>query len=273
MEAAGEATHTTTDVRFAAHMAAQFGDRLLTEIPGLRLKYFRTRTHAATLLRDIVLAVQKYNREVHDEQTPELPPSWRRDYLHSITSAIRVIGRTRAALGGVPILARTESPVEGCAVFNIFNPLAIESLVMSTTDHDGNQPHRPIQQSQSWRTVARLAIPKTPWVKLVEPSQASRGFIALLADSMRTAFQAFARRREERQPLVIDGRTHGYLLRVTDEFAYDPVAFGSTETYEVSGDLRPGRYRFEGVCQGRLCQDLTTYSVTEGTTRLFLDGV
>jgi hypothetical protein len=193
--------------------------------------------------------------------------------VRSISAAIRVIRRTPEVIGGVPIVAQTDSPVEGCAVFNVFNPRAIEALTLLTDQDGADQPRPSMPESKSWSVVARHAIPHTPWVTLVEPPQASRGFIALLADSTRAAFRAFARTRKTLQPLVIDGRSHGYLLRVTDEFAYDPVAFGDTLTYKVIGALRPGRWRFEGVLEARLRRDPTTYQVDEDTERLFLDGV
>jgi len=274
MEATTTTTHTSKDVRFAAYMADQFGDRLLGSQQTLWVELFGV-FHANTLLGGVVSAVREYHREVFGEPAPGLPLSWRQDYVRSITAATRVIRRTPQVMGGVPIVAQIDSPVEGSAVFNVFSPLAIEALTLFSdqddTDPDQQRPSMP--ESKSWSVVARHAIPHTPWVKLVEPRQASRGFIALLADSTRTAFQAFARTRKTLQPLIIDGRRNGYLLRVMDEFAYDPIAFGDTLTYQVSGALRPGRYRFEGVLEGRLRQDRTTYQVNEDTTRLFLDGV
>jgi len=275
MEATAAATHTSTDISFAAYIADKFGGRLLTGWQGPLFDLFGlSRSRADLVLRGVVGAVRDYHREVYGELPPELPRSWRREYVHSISAATRVIGRTPSVLGGVPILARTDSPVEGCAVFNVFSPLALQALALSTSDDYVYQSAVSISEAQSWRAYAREYVPKTPWVKVVEPREASRGFMALLADSARTAFRAFARTRKAIQPLVIDGRTYDYLLRVTDEFAYDPVAFGSRLTYKVSGVLRPGRYRFEGVREGRLLrQDPTTYLVTEDTTELFLDGV
>ena len=184
MEATAAPTHTSTDIRFAAYIADEFGGRLLTDWQGPLFYLFGfSRSRADLVLRGVVGAVRNHHREVYGELPPKLPRSWRRDYLHSISAAARVISRTPSVLGGVPILARTDSPVEGCAVFNVFSPLALQALALSTSDDHVYKSGVSISEAQSWGAYAREYVPKTPWVKVVEPREASRGFMALLADS------------------------------------------------------------------------------------------
>jgi hypothetical protein len=268
-------TQSPHEIAFAQLIGQRYGKRL-TAWPSPFRGVFR-REPVPRARRLLSQLIDEINRDLgppeHDrfaerakQRGTQLNASASIDLTAYITDALRLIGFwAQIGLDGVLVWHGRRQQDNGLnepALFDVFNPLARRMLYGRDNEDDfvGNG-----FDSSAIREWARIAATRfSDQLAIVPPATASRGFLTLFTDSLRST----VRSQRNANTSYVDYTVHsgsGYQLEYYPQFNATPLVFGGTPTSPVSQRVLIGRYRFQGWLNGKLTTDGGTYLASPNT--------
>ena len=114
----------------------------------------------------------------------------------------------------------------------------------------------------AWPAWVGQAVPAVRSIEIVEEDRASRGFLTLFADSLRTAVRWWSTPSSstlQANPFTVYSG-NGYQLDYFPQFQYSPVAFaGGKKSSPVTDHVPSNHYKFEGWLNNTVTRDSGTY--------------
>jgi hypothetical protein len=214
------------------------------------------------------LGPPEYDRFVEQakQRGTQLNASASIDLTANITDALRLIGFwPQIGLDGVLVwIARRQDDngFDEPALFDVFNPLARRMLLGRDNEDDFLGNGFDASAIRRWAEIAAREFRYK--LTIVPPAIASRGFLTLFTDSLRST----VRSQRNANTSYVDYTVHsgsGYQLEYYPQFNATPLVFGGTPTSPVSQRVLIGRYRFQGWLNGQLTTDGGTYLASPNT--------
>jgi hypothetical protein len=239
-----------SDIALAHELGNKYGPRLQYPLQFERARATGQRTFAHELLADLVSDISdKLYADGRLSRPPALDVSARIQLTADLEDALRLLAFAREAeLGGVLVsVADGEGTLQNglgvAPLFDIFNPRARWMLGQM----DAYAPNADLDDHAKLRSWVLGAVNTVGDVALVPQRQATKGFMTLFADSIRSVANWFQNSNTSYVDYTFHSRSPGGLqVQYHPQYFNSPEVFGTTLSTPTTQRVRISHYHFLG---------------------------